>query len=367
MFYQLLDWLLSIDTGFNVIRYITFRSTAAAITALIISFVAGPLIINSLRKRQIKEEIRKDGPETHFKKAGTPTMGGLILLVSAIVPIVLWGNLANRYVLILLFGTIWMGLIGFVDDYIKVIKKNKQGLAEKSKLFGQITLGLIISLILYYYPEPNVNITQINIPFSKNLSFDLGIFYIPVVIFIIVGTTNAVNLSDGLDGLAIGLTGICLFAFAGIAYVTGHFNFSNYLNILFIPSAGELTVFCVAFLGASLGFLWYNSFPAQVFMGDTGSLALGGAIGILAVLLKKELYLPILGGVFVAETISVIIQRQYFKYTKRKYGEGKRIFKMAPIHHHFEKKGWEETKVVIRFWIIGFLFALLTLSAFKLR
>ncbi|KAA3602034.1 MAG: phospho-N-acetylmuramoyl-pentapeptide-transferase [Calditrichaeota bacterium] len=367
MFYEFLDFLLTIDSGFNVVRYITFRSAFAAITALLVSFIVGPLVIKALGKNQIKEEIRKDGPETHFVKAGTPTMGGIIVLISVVVPMLLWGNLRNGFVLMILFGTIWMGVIGLADDYIKVVKKDKSGLQEKTKLFGQISIGILVGCFLYFFPALPSEATTIAIPFAKSYTIDIGYFYIPFVVFVVAGTTNAVNLSDGLDGLAIGLSGICFLTFAGIAYVSGHINFSQYLNINFIPGSGELTVFCAAIVGASLGFLWYNTHPAQIFMGDTGSLALGGALGILAVLLKKELYLLILGGVFVGETLSVIIQRRYFKYTKKKYGEGRRVFKMAPIHHHFEKEGWHEAKIVIRFWIIGVLFALLTLSTFKIR
>ncbi len=361
MIYYLLYPLRDYISGFNLFRYITFRSAWAAITALVISLFLGPYIIRKLHEHQIGEEIRTDGPETHLKKAGTPTMGGLIVLGSVVIPTLLWAQLDNIYVALILFSTVWMGAVGFIDDYLKVVKKAKKGLIGRYKLLGQVSLGLIVGGILYFSPQFEGINTLSTLPFFKNYEIDFGYLYIPMVIFVIAATSNSVNLTDGLDGLAIGLVGITALAWAAIAYVSGRVDFSDYLNIIYLPGTGELTVFSAALVGASLGFLWYNSYPAKVFMGDTGSLALGSAIGTLAILLKKEFLLPIVGGVFVAETLSVIIQVTYFKYSK------KRIFRMAPIHHHFELKGWEEPRVVVRFWIVGILLALLSLSTFKIR
>lgn len=339
----------------------------AAVTALVISLFVGPYIIRKLRELQIGEEIRDDGPKSHLSKSGTPTMGGLIILASIIIPTVLWADLSNTYILLILLATVWMGVVGFIDDYLKAIKKMKKGLIARYKTIGQIGLGLVVGSVVYFSPEFERFATITTIPFVKNLNFDFGYAYIPMVVFIMTAMSNAVNLTDGLDGLAIGVVSIAAVAFALMCYVTGNSNFSDYLNIVYIPQSSELTIFCTALLGAGLGFLWYNSFPAQVFMGDTGALALGAALGTLAILIKKELLLPIVGGVFVAENLSVVIQVMYFKYTKKKYGEGKRIFLMAPLHHHYELKGWHETKVVTRFWIMAILCALLTLTTFKVR
>ncbi|MCZ6820965.1 MAG: phospho-N-acetylmuramoyl-pentapeptide-transferase [Calditrichaeota bacterium] len=361
MLYYLLLPLKDFVSGFNLFRYITFRAAWAAITALMISLFVGPYIIRKLQQYQIGEEIRADGPETHQKKAGTPTMGGLIILAALIIPTLLWARIENIYIQIVLFSTLWMGIVGFVDDYLKAVKKMPKGLVARYKFLGQLSLGLIVGAILYFAPQFSEINTLSTVPFFKNYEIDFGLFYIPMVIFIITATSNSVNLTDGLDGLAIGLVGISALAWAGIAYVSGRTDFSDYLNIIYLPGAGELTVYCAALVGASLGFLWYNSFPAKVFMGDTGSLALGSALGTLAILLRKELFLPIIGGIFVAETLSVIIQITYYKYTK------KRFFRMAPIHHHFELKGWEEPRVVVRFWILAILLALFSLSTFKIR
>ncbi len=355
--------------GFNVFRYITVRAALAAITALIISLFIGPVVIRRLQKYQIGEEIRHDGPKSHFAKKGTPTMGGIIILGAILIAVLLWAKLSNHYIQMIFFATFWMGIVGFLDDYLKVIKKIKKGLIGRYKLLGQILLGLILGSGIYFYPgfvAKGINdITSV--PFFKNLEIDFGIFYIPLVIFVITGTSNAVNLTDGLDGLAAGLIAIAMLTFAGMSYVTGNVNFSDYLNIIYLPGSGELTVYCLAIVGAAMGFLWYNAYPAEVFMGDTGSLALGSTLGAVAVLIKKEILLVLIGGMFVAETLSVIIQTGYFKYTRKKYGEGKRVFKMAPMHHHFELKGWAEPKVVVRFWIIGILLALLSLTTFKVR
>ncbi|MBN2008136.1 phospho-N-acetylmuramoyl-pentapeptide-transferase [candidate division KSB1 bacterium] len=362
MFYHLFELLTRYVSGFNVFSYITFRSAYAAIAALLISFFVGPRIIRLLQRRQIGESIRADGPQTHHKKAGTPTMGGIIVLIAVIVPTLLFARLNNIYTWLIILATTWMGAVGFLDDYLKNIKKKPKGLIGRYKIIGQISLGLIIGCILYFHPQFEVFRSVTTVPFLKNYEIDFGILYIPLVVFVITAMSNSVNLSDGMDGLAIGLVGISAIAWAAIAYVSGRVDFSNYLNIIYLPGCGELTVFTAALVGAALGFLWYNAYPAQVFMGDTGALALGSALGTLAVLLKKELLLPIIGGVFVAESLSVIIQVWYFKYTG-----GKRIFKMAPIHHHFEVSGTHEVKVVIRFWIIAVLLVLLSLSTFKIR
>ena len=339
----------------------------AAITALLLSLIVGPYIIRVLKRRQIGEEIRGNGPPSHLKKAGTPTMGGFILLISIFVPMILFANFNSPYTYLILFTTLWMGLVGFWDDYLKVVKKKPRGLVAKYKLAGQILLGFSIGAIIYFSPKFEGINSITSVPFFKNYEIDFGWFYIPMVILVITATSNAVNLTDGLDGLAIGTVGIAALAFAGMSYVSGHSLFSDYLNIIYLPGSGELTVYCAALVGAALGFLWYNCPPAQVFMGDTGSLALGGALGALAVLIKKEFLLLIVGGVFVMEVLSVILQRGYFKYTKRKSGQGRRLFRMAPLHHHFELKGWPESRVVVRFWILGILFALFSLSTFKIR
>lgn len=362
MFYHLFPPLQDLVSGFRLFSYITFRSSIAAILALLISLFIGPVIIRLLKRHQIGEEIRSDGPQTHLKKAGTPTMGGIIILISLIIPTLLLARLDNIYIFLILLATIWGGSIGWLDDYLKVVKKKPKGLIARYKIIGQVSLGLVIGSVIYFHPYFSEIKSLSTLPFFKNYEIDFGIFYIPMVIFIITAMSNSVNLTDGLDGLAIGLVGITAIAWAGISYVSGRVDFSSYLNILYLPGAGELTVYSAALIGASLGFLWHNSYPSSVFMGDTGSLALGSAIGTLAVLLRKELLLIILCGIFVAESLSVILQVSYFKRTG-----GKRLFKMAPIHHHFELKGWHESKVVVRFWIIGILLALLMLITFKVR
>lgn len=372
MFYHLFYPLHQTISGLNLFRYITFRSAGAAITALLISFIVGPYIIRRLKERQISEKIREDGPQSHLIKAGTPTMGGLIVLCSVIIPTLLWARLDNLYIGIILLATLWMGLVGFYDDYLKSIKRKKKGLVARYKLTGQILLGVTIGLILLISPRAlgfhfSQHVTETTVPFFKNLLFDFGIFYVPMIIFVVTATSNGVNLTDGLDGLAIGIVGIAAAAFALICYVSGHVQFSDYLNIIYLDTCGELTIFCAAVMGASLGFLWFNAHPAEVFMGDTGSLALGGALGTLAVLVKKEFLLIIVGGILVIEALSVILQTSYFKYTKNRFGVGKRIFRMAPIHHHFEQLGWHESKVVIRFWIIQILLVLISLTTFKIR
>jgi phospho-N-acetylmuramoyl-pentapeptide-transferase len=384
MLYYLFDWIhKSFSTpGFGIFQYLTFRAAAAAISALLLSYIFAPKIIKFLKKKQIgeqaKQELQKVG--NHSLKAGTPTMGGLIVLFSLIIPTILWANIGNIYIILILITTIWLGGVGFLDDYLKVIKKMPNGLMGRYKLVGQLSIGLIIGCVIYFFPQLFSDTyylihTVTTIPFLKEASFNFGYFYIPIVMFVVTATSNAVNLTDGLDGLSIGTVGIATLALAIMAYLSGNVQYAQYLNIgfpsngteIYLKGSGELVIFCAALVGSALGFLWFNSYPAQVFMGDTGSLALGGAIGVISILIKKEFLLPVLGGVFFAETLSVIIQVNYFKYTKKKYGEGKRIFKMAPLHHHFEKSGIHESKIVARFYIIAVLLAILTLSTFKLR
>jgi phospho-N-acetylmuramoyl-pentapeptide-transferase len=370
MLYYLLYPLHKYISGFNIFQYISFRAAFAAITALLISFFVGPRILHKLREKQIGQEVRKEGPQTHLKKQGTPTMGGLIILAAVLLPTLLWAQ-ATIYVTLVVLATVWMGVVGFIDDYLKVVKKYPKGLYGRYKIVGQVSLGLILGSVIFWAPQFEGISTLTTVPFVKNIEFDLGfrlsypfnyIPYVLIVIFIITATSNSVNLTDGLDGLAVGLVAISATAWAAISYISGRIDFADYLNIIYLPGAGELTVYCAALGGAALGFLWFNAHPAQVFMGDTGSLALGSALGAVAILLKKELLLVIIGGVFVAETLSVILQVWYFKRTG-----GKRIFRMAPLHHHFELKGWSEPQVVVRFWIIGILLALLSLSTFKIR
>src|SRR3989339_800545 len=330
MFYYLFEYINRAfnPPGFDIFRFLTFRSALAAITALLFSFILGPKIIGRLKEKQVDQPIRDEGPKTHKKKAGTPTMGGLIILFSVIVPVLLWADIKSVFILLVLFATIVLGIVGFLDDYLKVVKKLPTGLIARYKLLGQIFVGLVVGAAVYFLPEFSQYNTQTTLPFFKNLNWDFGVLFIPWVVFIITATSNAVNLTDGLDGLAIG------------------------------------TVLIVALLGAGLGFLWFNFYPAQVFMGDTGSLSLGGAFGVMMIVIKKDLLIPILGGIFFIETISVIVQRLYFKYTKKRNGEGKRIFKMAPIHHHFEQLGWDEPKIVIRFYIVTIILAIISLTSF---
>jgi len=361
MLYHLLYPLKQVFFGFNLFRYITFRAAAAAVTALLVTFLIGPPIIRWLKRREFGERIRDDGPATHKAKEGTPTMGGLIVLLAVLVPVLLFGRLNNPYLLIMIGATVWMGFVGFLDDWLKVVKKVRKGLIGRYKLAGQIVWGLVVAFFVTWWDAYENAGWLIAVPFFKNFIINLEWFYIPLVVVVIAGTSNAVNLTDGLDGLAIGLTAVATLAWAAISYVTGRVDFSGYLNVQYLKGAGELTVYCAALIGASLGFLWYNSHPASVFMGDTGALALGGAMGTLAVLLKKEILLLIIGGVFAAEAVSVILQVGSFKL------RGKRIFKMAPIHHHFELLGWPEEKVVTRFWIIGILLALISIGTFKVR
>ena len=365
----------------NILQYVTFRAAAAAITALLISFLLGPKIIRTLQIHHIGESIRKNGPSSHYLKEGTPTMGGIIIILSIILPTILWSKYDNVYSWIIVISTLLMGIVGFIDDYLKIVKKLSKGLIARYKLISQVLVGLFISfIILNYIENPKIFIdsaqdtikeisnTSISLPFIMNgfMVLPKGV-YIILIVAVITASSNSVNLTDGLDGLSTGLSAISILTMGAIAYASGRSDFSDYLNIIYIKGADELLIFSFATIGACLGFLWYNSYPASIFMGDTGSLALGTALGTLAILLRKEILLIIIGGVFVIESLSVIIQVFYFKYSKRKHGVGKKIFLMAPIHHHFEEKGLSESKVVIRFWIIGILLALFSLSSFKLQ
>ena len=362
MLYHLLLPLTEYISGFNVFRYITFRTAGATVTAIVICLFLGPFFIRLLKRYHVRENIRKEGPAGHKAKEGTPTMGGLIILAGIVIPTLLWAKLSNFYILSLLLVTLGLGLLGFMDDYLKALKGQPRGLVAKKKFIGQILLGVLFSFCLLYLAPSGQYNGMTNIPFFKNYVLNLGILYVPFIVLVITGSSNAVNLTDGLDGLAIGLSGICFVAFAGFVYVSGRLDFSSYLNIEYFPGSGELAIYCGAVLGSVLGFLWFNSNPAEVFMGDTGSLSLGCALGAIAIMIKQELLLVIVGGVFVIEVLSVILQVGSYRYRG-----GKRIFKMAPLHHHFELSGWSEAKVVVRFWILGALCALLTLATLKVR
>lgn len=358
MLYHFLYPLHTTYSFLNVFRYITFRTIYAVLTALIISFLIGEWVTNLLKRYQIGQQIRNDGPKSHLSKSGTPTMGGVMILVAVLGSTLLWADLTNRYIWLVLFATAGYGLIGFWDDYLKCIRKNPKGLLPRYKFSLQILVALITSLGLYRSPAYS---TILSIPFFKNFTPDLGALYIPFAILVIVGASNAVNLTDGLDGLVVGPVTVTAVAYMIVAYVTGHKAFSDYLLIPHIEGAGELSVFCGSVVGAALGFLWFNAYPASIFMGDVGSLPLGGSLGTVAVISKHELLLVLVGGIFVIEALSVIFQVASFK------SSGKRVFLMAPIHHHFELKGWKEPKVVVRFWIVSIILALLSLSTLKLR
>ncbi len=399
--------------GTGVFQYISFRAAAAIITSLFITLFIGKRWIHYLNKKQVGETVRDLGLEGQLEKQGTPTMGGLIILAAIVIPTLLFTKLANSYILLMLFTTIWLGGLGFIDDYIKVFKKDKSGLAPKIKIIGQVILGLVVSTVMYFdssvvmreKPAAAVNVSQIaaelpvtgpatryaleekrstktTIPFIKNNEFDYAVLikwigkdyekyaffiFIPIVILIITFVSNGANLTDGMDGLAVGTSAIIGVTLGLLAWVSGNIIFADYLNIMYLPNTGELTIFISAFVGANVGFLWYNSYPAQVFMGDTGSLALGGIIAVFAILIRKELLIPILCGIFLAESLSVMLQVGYFKYTKRKYGDGRRIFKMSPLHHHFQKLGYPEPKIVQRFFIVGIMLAVFTIITLKLR
>lgn len=362
MLYHLLYPLHEVVSFFNLFRYLTFRAAMSAVTAFFLSLLFGPAVIRLLARKKIGQNVRKEESarlyELHSKKQDTPTMGGIFILLAVIFSNLLWADLTSRHILLVLFVTVWLGVTGFVDDYLKVIRKKSKGLTATAKFTSQIILGLILGTILYLTPE---NHTRLDIPFLKDVSVDLGVFYILFVILVITGSSNAVNLTDGLDGLAIGNVIMAALAFSVLSYVSGNMKFSHYLLIPYISGSGELAVFCASLLGAGLGFLWFNCYPASVFMGDVGALALGGALGAVALLIKKELLLVIVGGIFVAEALSVILQVGSFRLTK------KRIFKIAPLHHHFQFLGWPESKVIVRFWIISSLLALFTLVTLKIR
>jgi phospho-N-acetylmuramoyl-pentapeptide-transferase len=359
MFYHFLYPLHTSISVLNVFRYITFRTIYASLTAFLICFLMGPWVIRKLGKMQIGQYIREDGPEAHHKKAGTPTMGGALIVSSIVISTLLWSNLTNIYTWILLLVIVGYGLIGFIDDYLMQVKKRSKGLSARSKLLFQVVLALSTGVMLYLSPDFN---TRVTIPFFKTLSPDLGAGYILFAVLVIVGTSNAVNLTDGLDGLAIGPVIIASVTYMVFAYVAGHVRIADYLQINYVPGSGEVTVFCGALAGAGLGFLWFNTYPAQIFMGDVGSLSLGAALGSVAVITKQEILLVLVGGLFVIEALSVIFQVSFFKMT-----HGRRIFKMAPLHHHFELKGWAEPKVIVRFWIIAIALALISMSTLKLR
>lgn len=360
MLYEYLFSLHEQFSVFNVFRYITFRTVLAVITAFFLCLILGPITIRRMLHLSVNQQIRDDGPPTHQKKLGTPTMGGLFILASIILTIFMWGDLHNKYIWIMFLSTTGYGLVGFLDDYLKLTKKNSKGLRGWYKLTVQIAIALAVSVSLYFDTQDIYN-SMLSVPFIKDWIIDLGVFYIPFSILVIVGSSNAVNLTDGLDGLAIGLVAVAILANAIIVYVSGHHELSKYLQIMYLPDRGEMAVFCGAIFGASLGFLWFNCHPAQIFMGDVGSLSLGGALGTIAVITKHEIVLAIVGGIFVIEALSVMLQVVSFKVT------GRRVFKMAPIHHHFEMKGWHESKVIVRFWIIGIVLALLSLATLKLR
>ncbi len=409
MLYYLFDYLNSLDVpGAGLFQYISFRAGLAAFISLMITITFGKNLISFLRRKQVGEDIRDLGLDGQMQKKGTPTMGGLIIIAAILVPTLLLARLDNVYIILLVVTTCWLGLIGFLDDYIKVFRKNKEGLAGRFKIVGQVSIGLIVGLVLYFHDDvvirevkgtqlPNfqiedfdrgiderVNYTDVKsmrttVPFVKDNELDYSkilpfvpeeftwIIYVAVVILIITAVSNGANITDGIDGLAAGTSGIIGLTLAVFAYVSGRIDFSNYLNIMYIPNLGELVIFCTAFVGACTGFLWYNAYPAQVFMGDTGSLTLGGIIAVLALAVRKELLIPVLCGIFLVENISVLLQVSYFKYTKKKYGEGRRIFLMSPLHHHYQKKNIPEAKIVTRFWIVGILLAMTTLAFLKLR
>lgn len=376
MLYELTSYLSEFVSGFNLFKYISVRVALAFAISFSIALILGPRVINLMKRKRVVDEARNDGPQSHKKKSGTPSMGGLIILPSILISTLLFARLDHWHIWVVVIATIWMGTFGFIDDWIK-FKGNKGGLIAKYKLMGQISLGLIIGLVLYFYPhlfsaQMSDMASKTTLPFLKNSFLQLAPngfwpLFLLVVIITITGTSNSTNLVDGNDGLAIGLVGIMSIGLGALSYFTGHIEFSNYLNIPYLPGSGELAVFCGAILGASLGFLWFNCHPADIFMGDTGSLALGAAMAAVAILIRKEIFLIMLGGVMVIDTLSVIIQVRYFQYTKKRFGVGRRIFLMSPLHHHYELRGWHESKIVIRFWIVGIILLFITLTSFKVR
>ena len=404
--FQYLDKILDVP-GTGVFQYITFRSALALMLSLLLSTIYGKRIIRFLQRQQVGETVRELGLAGQNEKAGTPTMGGLIIIFATLVPVILFAKLHNIYIVLLIVTTLWMGTIGFIDDYIKIFKKDKEGLKGIFKVVGQVGLGLIVGTVLYFSPAvtvrtdtstsdifktPTENVivqapveeksTATTIPFFKNNEFDYAellawtgegyekwawLIFIPVVIFIITAVSNGANLTDGIDGLAAGTSAVSVLALGIFTFVSGNIIFSNYLNIMYIPNSGEMTVFIAAFVGALIGFLWYNSYPASVFMGDTGSLTIGGIIAVLAIAVRKEMLIPLLCGIFLVENFSVVLQVAYFKYTKKRFGEGRRIFLMSPLHHHYQKKGYHESKIVTRFWIVAIMLAILSIVTLKLR
>jgi phospho-N-acetylmuramoyl-pentapeptide-transferase len=353
---------------FNVFRYQTFRAAGAVVTSLFLAFVFGPAVIRWLRRVRFGQVVREEGPKTHFQKAGTPTMGGVLILLSATLSTLLWARLDVPYTLLCVLALVWMGALGFLDDYLKVIRGKTEGLVARYKMMGQVVFGVGLALLLIWKPLSTYPTTSTSVPFfSDYVAVFWGPVYVIFVAGVVAGFSNGVNLSDGLDGLASGLSAIAAATFAVIAYLTGRVDTSAYLGLFYLDGAGEMAIFAVALAGGAIGFLWYNAHPAEVFMGDTGSLAMGGAIAVMAILLKSEFLLIIVGGVFVLEAASVMIQVSWFRYTLKRYGAGRRVFRMSPIHHHFEQLGWPETKVVIRFWILGLMFAMLAISTLKIR
>jgi phospho-N-acetylmuramoyl-pentapeptide-transferase len=354
---------------FNLFRYITFRAAGGMATAALLAFLFGPQMIRWLRALRFGQVVRAEGLQSHLIKAGTPTMGGLLILISTTVATILWADITNRYVIITLLVFVWLGVVGFLDDYLKVVRRRTEGLVARYKLIGQGLIGLMVGFALLLWPLPSsVGPNATTLPFIADLYVRIGVvLFIPWVMFIITGTSNAVNLTDGLDGLAGGLTAIAAATFAVFAYLAGRIDVTRYLGLIYLPGAGELAIFCVALGGAALGFLWFNAHPAEVFMGDTGSLALGGALGTVALLLTLEFLLAVVGGVFVIEALSVVGQVAYFKYSARRFGQGRRLLLMAPLHHHFEKSGWAESKIIVRFWILGLLCSLVAFSTLKIR
>lgn len=368
MLYHLFAPLADRHIFFNLFTYITFRVAAGMLTALVIALAIGPSTIAWLRRLRFGQVVREEGPQTHLKKAGTPTMGGILIILSCAASTLLWAELSNRYVLICLGVLLWLGALGFLDDYLKVVRRRPEGLVARYKLIGQGVLGMLLGALLLFFPLNAVPPTWTSLPFLADWHLAIWpVLFVPWVMFIMAGTSNAVNLTDGLDGLAAGLCGIAAGTFGIFAYLIGRSDTSRYLGLFYLPGTGELAIFCFALAGAALGFLWYNAHPADVFMGDTGSLAIGGALGAVAILLKMEFQLAFIGGLFVLEALSVILQVGWFKYTARTRGVGQRLFLMSPLHHHFEKKGWAESKIIVRFWILGIFASLIAFSTLKIR
>ncbi|HSJ24373.1 MAG TPA: phospho-N-acetylmuramoyl-pentapeptide-transferase [Longimicrobiales bacterium] len=368
MLYHLFEPLFDEFIFFNLFRYITFRAAAGMATALFVSFVLGPPVIRWLTKLRVGQVVREEGPQSHLAKAGTPTMGGALIILATVISTLLWAQVLNPFVIVSIVVLVWLGALGFLDDYLKVVRKRTEGLVGRYKLVGQGLLGLLVGLFIVFYPMGPIPATQTSLPFLADWYLYIApLLFVPWVMFVLAGASNAVNLTDGLDGLAGGLSAIAAGTFGVFAYLIGRTDTSRYLGLFYIPGAGELSIFCAALAGACLGFLWFNAHPAEVFMGDTGSLALGGALGAVAILLKAEFLLVIIGGVFVLEALSVMVQVGWFKYTARTQGRGQRLLLMSPLHHHFEKAGWAESKIIVRFWILGLLFALMAFSTLKIR